>query len=299
MKIIIRKKEEWQDCNGRPITYEKEWDNLDNPFNLNKICFSLGVDSSLLSNPADRSRKGNHIALYRVYESPETGVIFRLGVYKYQFELLGWGADGFEDCVKYQESNQFRTLLQDVMKTLGFTYSEYPSPTESVALIERLCELDSEFCNLFNSLFEIEEISDDIHTIALNDWDRMEKRCRLNREIQGKDKEILSLVNKLGETEKHLQRVLIDCHFEECVNHVQESEHIDENYLSRKKEYEDAINNSMFPKKQLAILQNLFDGARLKYNNHHDKCISQIFGNDASSIDYIFLKSYVPSKISK
>lgn len=299
MKIIIRKKEHWQGCNGRPVTYEKEWDNLDNPFNLNKICFSLGVDSSLLSNPVDRSRKGYHISPYMVYESPETGVIFRLGVYKYQFELLGWGADGFEDSVEYQESDQFRTLLRDVMTALGFKYSEYPSQTESAALIERLCELDSEFCNLFNSLFEFEEISDDVHSLALNEWDRMENRRRFNREIQRKDKEIESLSNKLGETEKHLQQVLIDCHFDECISHVQESKDIDENYLSRKKDYEDAIKNPMFPKKQLAILKNLYDGARLKYNNHHGKYIAQIFGTDASSIDYNFLNSYISSRLSK
>ena len=60
------------------------WNNLDNATNLNDIWqdLNLPADSRLSEY---KSREGLHFALYVVSESPETGVLVRLGLAQYKF----------------------------------------------------------------------------------------------------------------------------------------------------------------------------------------------------------------------
>ena len=80
------------------------WNNLDNATNLNGIWqdLNLPADSRLSEY---KSREGLHFALYVVSESPETGVLVRLGLAQYKFTLLGWSCDGFENYLTLRSRN--------------------------------------------------------------------------------------------------------------------------------------------------------------------------------------------------
>lgn len=181
MKIIIRRIRYHSTKSGKTLSYSEYWDNLNNEFNLNNVCRSLGIESPLLSDPHVDSRKGYHIAPYEVYESLETGVIIRLGMFKYKYEQLENIGSGSKYDVEYHQSDKLNEIMEAMMEAMGLEYKEFPTPAESIALMNRLVELDDHFKTIFNLIFEIEDISDDIHYLASSEWEKTKERHKISQ----------------------------------------------------------------------------------------------------------------------
>ena len=209
-----------------PCNSWSRWNNLDNATNLNGIWQDLGLPANPRLSDY-KSREGLHFALYVTSELPETGVLIRLGLAQYKFTLLGWGSDGFENYVIFEEPERHTELLHTFMSALGLEYAENPTPEQSVALARKLCDLDTSFKKLFDEYFIFDEIAENYHDLLI-------QLSETKNELRSEKKHVASLNDTIDnqqtmliESKQLLQRVLINQHMSECKKLLEQSADLD------------------------------------------------------------------------
>ena len=272
------------------------WNNLDNATNLNDIWqdLNLPADSRLSEY---KSREGLHFALYVVSESPETGVLIRIGLAQYKFTLLGWSCDGFENYLTFEEPERHTDLIHTFMSALGLEYAENPTPEQSVALARKLCDLDTSFKKVFDEYFIFDEIAENYHDLLIQLSETKNELRSEKERVANLNDTIDNQQTMLVESKQLLQRVLINQHMSECKKLLEQSADLDKLEDAHKKScenYEHMCSIVTHPDKWLrrclAESKNLYDGARYRARSFHDKEIRRIFGEDAVYIDYTYMK---------
>lgn len=280
------------------------WSNLDNPTFLNPIWEKLGLpeESRLGSESVFGDRKKLHIALSVVSFTPETGVLVRPGLYRFTFDQIGWGCDGYENYVTCAESDNNIEILQDFMKALGLKFREFPTAENSVAFAEKLCQLDLNFKSQFDEYFMFDEIADTSHGLLIQLSATKELQHKLEDELSECNDTIARQQTMLVESRQLLQRVLINQHISECKQLLQNAKPIDKDVVDTKQRYEALLklvemrgeNKSL--RREIAIAKNTYDGARHKARNFHDKELRRIFDLDCAYIDYSYMKLLLSDK---